>query len=298
MTSTKYIRWFEELNIENISEVGGKNASLGDMYRELTSMGVNVPDGFAVTVQGYWDTLAEANIQNELRDIVEGIDKDNIRDLESRAQQAREIIKNASLPTQLGKEISDAYNEFLKKYGTELSFAIRSSATAEDLPSASFAGQHDTFLNIRSKESLLQAYQKCLASLFTSRAIVYRINNNFDHFKVALSVGVMKMVRSDLASSGVMFSLDTESGFKDVVFITAVYGLGENIVQGSVSPDEFYVHKPTFKKGFRTVLRKSLGDKSMKMTYADIGQSTQQIETLDAERKKFCISDEDVLKLA
>ena len=175
---------------------------------------------------------------------------------------------------------------------------VRSSATAEDLPTASFAGQHDTFLNIRSENELLKAYKQCLASLFTSRAIAYRINNKFDHFKVALSVGVMKMVRSDLASSGVMFSLDTESGFKDVVFITAAYGLGENIVQGNVSPDEFYVHKPTFKQGHRAVLRRSIGDKSIKMIYADNGQATQQIPTSDDDRKRLCISDEDVLKLA
>jgi pyruvate,water dikinase len=298
MTSSKYIRWFEELNIENVSEVGGKNASLGEMYSELSSRGINVPDGFAVTVQGYWDTLAEANILNQLKAIVDSIGKDNISDLETRAYQAREIINNAPIPLQLRSEISNTYKEFIKKYGTGLSFAVRSSATAEDLPTASFAGQHDSFLNINSEEALLDAYKKCLASLFTSRAIVYRINNDFDHFKVALSVGVMKMVRSDLASSGVMFSLDTESGFKDVVFITGSYGLGENIVQGSVSPDEFYVHKPTFKKNFRTVLRKSLGDKSIKMTYASNGQATQQIETLDVDRKKFCISDDEVLKLA
>ena len=298
MSLKKYIHWFKELSIGDIANVGGKNASLGEMYRELTPMGVNVPDGFAINVQGYWDTINDSNQLNELKRLMQGLNIDDIRDLEIRAQKARKLITNAVLPDLLQQEIVNAHKEFVNLYGTESSVAVRSSATAEDLPTASFAGQHDTFLNIRTKDELLNAYQECLASLFTSRAIAYRINNNFDHFKVALSVGVMRMIRSDLASSGVMFSLDTESGFKDVVFITAAYGLGENIVQGTIDPDEFYVHKPTFEQGYRAVLRKLLGDKSKKMVYSGGGEFTKQEETLDIDKRRFCISDEDALILA
>ena len=268
------------------------------MYRELTPMGINVPDGFAINVQGYWDTINNSNQLNELKELMRDLNVDDIRDLEMRAQKARKLITNAVLPDLLQQEIVDSHKEFVNLYGAESSVAVRSSATAEDLPTASFAGQHDTFLNIRTEDELLNAYQECLASLFTSRAIAYRLNNNFDHFKVALSVGVMKMIRSDLASSGVMFSLDTESGFKDVVFITAAYGLGENIVQGNIDPDEFYVHKPTFEQGCRAVLRKLLGDKSKKMVYSGGGEFTKQEETLDIDKRRFCISDEDALVLA
>jgi pyruvate,water dikinase len=293
-----YVRWFKEIGLEDIAEVGGKNASLGEMYRELTPMGINVPDGFAITVEGYWDTIREAGVVADLENLLNPVDKDDVHDLEVRAQKARNLIENAPLPIALSKEISEVYQQYISLYGEDISVAVRSSATAEDLPTASFAGQHDTFLNIHSERELLNAYIKCLASLFTSRAIAYRINNNFDHFKVALSVGVMKMVRSDLASSGVMFSIDTESGFKDAVFITAAYGLGENIVQGNVSPDEFYVHKPTFEQGYRAVLRKYLGDKSVKMIYANNSETIQEVETTSEDKKKFCISDEEILKLA
>lgn len=298
MKTPLYVRWFSDLGLEDISQVGGKNASLGEMFRELTPMGIKVPDGFAVTVYGYWDTLREAGILEELKNLLNPINKDDVHDLELRAQKARELVEYAPLPIVLSDEISKTFQQYIKSHGESISVAVRSSATAEDLPTASFAGQHDTFLNIRTEKELLSAYKKCLASLFTSRAIAYRINNGFDHFKVALSVGVMKMVRSDLASSGVMFSIDTESGFKDAVFITAAYGLGENIVQGNVSPDEYYVHKPTFERGYRAVLRKYLGDKSLKMIYAENNENIQQIETVSEDKKKFCISDEEVLKLA
>ncbi len=298
MKTPRYVRWFNDLGIEDIAQVGGKNASLGEMFRELTPMDIKVPDGFAITVDGYWDTLREADILEELKDLLNPINKDDVHDLEVRAQKARELIEDASLPIALFKEISEVFQQYIKLHGKSVSVAVRSSATAEDLPTASFAGQHDTFLNIRTEKELLKAYKKCLASLFNSRAIAYRINNNFDHFKVALSVGVMKMIRSDLASSGVMFSIDTESGFKDAVFITAAYGLGENIVQGNVSPDEFYVHKPTFEQGYRAVLRKYIGDKSLKMIYANNGETIQQEDTASEDKKKFCISDEEVLKLA
>jgi pyruvate,water dikinase len=298
MSPSKYIHWFRDLSIGDIANVGGKNASLGEMYRELTPMGINVPDGFAINIHGYWNTINSANKLDELKELMDDINIDDIHDLDIRSQQARKLITSAALPNSLRKEIVEAYRQFVDLYGVESSVAVRSSATAEDLPTASFAGQHDTFLNVRTEDELLTAYQQCLASLFTSRAIAYRINNNFNHFKVALSVGVMKMIRSDIATSGVMFSLDTESGFKDVVFITAAYGLGENIVQGNVSPDEFYVHKPTFEQGYRSVLRKSLGDKAMKMVYSGEGASTKQEETLGIDKRRFCMSDEEVLILA
>ncbi len=298
MEAFQYVRWFNDIGLEDIAKVGGKNASLGEMFRELTPLGVNVPDGFAITIDGYWDTLREAGVLKELQGLLNSINKDDVKELEGRARKARELLEYSPLPFTLSQEIIEAFQQYLSLHGEDISVAVRSSATAEDLPTASFAGQHDTFLNIRTESELLNAYKKCLASLFTSRAIVYRINNKFDHFKVALSVGVMKMIRSDHASSGVMFSLDTESGFKDVVFITAAYGLGENIVQGNISPDEFYVHKPTFKQGHRAVLRRSIGNKSKKMIYADNGQATQQILTSDDDRNRLCISDEDVLKLA
>lgn len=298
MNSLNYIHWFKDLTIDDIAKVGGKNASLGEMYRELTPMGINVPDGFAINVQAYWDTIDNSNQLNQLKKLMQDLNTDDIHDLEIRAKKARKLITNTVLPDLLQEEILDAYKEFINLYGAESSVAVRSSATAEDLPNASFAGQHDTFLNIRTEDDLLHAYQECLASLFTSRAIAYRINNDFDHFKVALSVGVMKMIRADLGSSGVMFSLDTESGFKDVVFITAAYGLGENIVQGNIDPDEFYVHKPTFEQGYRAVLRKSLGHKSKKMVYSTDGEFTKQEENLEEARGRFCISDEEALVLA
>ncbi len=298
MTNLQYVRWFNTLSIDDVSVVGGKNASLGEMYRELTPKGVKVPNGFAVTVRAYWDLLQESHVLEPLHKLIDSLDKDDISELEICAQRARELIQNAALPINLSKEICEAYQQLLKEYGTDLSVAVRSSATAEDLPTASFAGQHDTYLNISGEHDLLDAYRKCLASLFTDRAIVYRNNNNFDHFKVALSVGVMKMVRSDLASSGVMFSIDTESGFQDVVFITAAYGLGETIVQGNVSPDEFYVHKPTFKQGYSAVLRRALGDKTIKMVYTQDGKATRQIQTSKVDSQQFCLDDADVLKLA
>jgi pyruvate,water dikinase len=298
MSSPNYIHWFKDLAIEDIEKVGGKNASLGEMYRELTPMGINVPDGFAIDVKGYWDTISNSNLLDELKRLMQELNINDIHDLEMRAQKARKLITSTALPDRLRQEIVNAHKEFVSLYGAESSVAVRSSATAEDLPTASFAGQHDTFLNIRTEDELLKAYLECLASLFTTRAIVYRINNNFDHFKVALSVGVMRMIRSDLASSGVMFSIDTESGFKDVVFITAAYGLGENIVQGNVDPDEFYVHKPTYEQGHRTVLRKLLGNKSKKMVYSEGVEFTKQEETTDIDKRRFCISDEDALVLA
>ena len=270
------------------------------MYRELTPQGVRVPNGFAITAQSYWYVIEKAGIGRRLREALAGLKPDDVEDLARRGKQARDLVYGAPLPADLQREILDAYRVLQREYGPQLSVAVRSSATAEDLPDVSFAGAHETFLNVQGDEPLLDACRRCFASLFTDRAIHYRIDEGFDHFKVALSIGVMKMVRSDLAASGVMFSLDTESGFRDVVFITGAYGLGENVVQGAVDPDEFYVFKPTFEAGKRAVLRRSLGSKQIKMVYAagSARQTTRNVPTPDDARERFCISDAEVLTLA
>ncbi len=297
---TNYIRWFNELTIEDIPLVGGKNASLGEMYRELTPQGIQIPNGFAITAEGYRYLLDHANAWDALHEALDELNPDDVTDLANRARKAREIIYAAPIPKDLEQQILTAYGQLQTEYGDDLSVAVRSSATAEDLPTASFAGQQDTYLNIRGDQILLDSCKRCFASLFTDRAIHYRIDQGFDHFKLALSIGIMKMVRSDLDASGVMFSLDTESGFTDVVFITGAYGLGENVVQGAVDPDEFYVHKPTFVKGHRAVLRRTLGAKKIKMVYSDgrTRESTRNMVTSTEERNRFCISDQDALTLA
>jgi pyruvate,water dikinase len=295
-----YIRWFEELRLEDVPLVGGKNASLGEMYRELTTQGVRVPNGFAITAQAFRDTLTEAGAWDELHGLLDGLDKRDVKHLAEVGARCREIVYAAGLSEAVRDPVLAAHRRLREQYGAELSLAVRSSATAEDLPTASFAGQHDTFLNVRGEAMLLDAIRRCNASLFTDRAISYRIDQGFEHFKVALSVGVMKMVRADLAASGVTFSLDTETGFRDVVFITGAYGLGENVVKGTVDPDEFYVHKPTFRQGYRAVLRRALGRKQVKMVYAH-GRTREPVTNLPtpkADRAKFCISDDEVLKLA
>jgi pyruvate,water dikinase len=300
MSAQNYIRWFNELGIEDVPLVGGKNASLGEMYRELTPQGILIPNGFAVTAEAYRYVLDEAKAWGELHQALDDLNPEDVADLAKRARKAREIIYAAPLPNDLELQIIAAYTQLHDQYGDELSVAVRSSATAEDLPTASFAGQQDTYLNIRGEAALLEACKRCFASLFTDRAIHYRVDQGFDHFKLALSIGIMKMVRSDLSASGVMFSLDTESGFADVVFITGAYGLGENVVQGAVDPDEFYVHKPTFEQGHRAVLRRTLGAKKIKMVYSDghTRESTQNIVTSSEDRNRFCITDADVLTLA
>lgn len=297
---TNYIRWFNELTIEDIPLVGGKNASLGEMYRELIPQGIQIPNGFAVTAEAYRYVLDQANAWEALHRALDDLNPDDVGDLAKRALQAREIIYAAPFPEDLEQQIIAAFGQLKAQYGDDLSVAVRSSATAEDLPTASFAGQQDTYLNIRGDQALLDSCKRCFASLFTDRAIHYRIDQGFDHFKLALSIGIMKMVRSDLDASGVMFSLDTESGFKDVVFITGAYGLGENVVQGAVDPDEFYVHKPTFEQGHRAVLRRTLGAKKIKMVYSEgrTREPTRNIVTSEEERSRFCIGDRDVLTLA
>ncbi|WCE92973.1 phosphoenolpyruvate synthase [Acidithiobacillus ferriphilus] len=298
--SGRYIRFFKDIRIEDIPLVGGKNASLGEMYRELSPYGVKVPNGFAITGEAYRYLLDQAGAWPALHAALDGLDPTNVTDLAKRGARAREIIYGAPLPADLQTEILTAYAELRREYGETLSVAVRSSATAEDLPTASFAGQQDTYLNVSGEAALLDACRRCFASLFTDRAIHYRVGQGFDHFKVALSIGVMKMVRSDKATSGVMFSLDTETGFRDVVFITASWGLGENVVQGTVDPDEFYVFKPAFLRGKKAVLRRVLGSKKIKMIYTegDTRNSTRNVATRRHEQESFCLSDADVLTLA
>jgi pyruvate, water dikinase len=298
--SPRFIRWFSELSTDDVAVVGGKNASLGELYRELTPQGVNVPDGFAVTADAYRYVLDSARVWPVLHEALDRLDPSDVAQLAAAGSKARDAIYGAPLSDDLQREIRSAYVRLRAEYGEDMSVAVRSSATAEDLPTASFAGQHESYLNIRGEEQLLDAYKRCLASLFTDRAIHYRVDKGFDHFKMALSVGIMKMVRADLAASGVIFTLDTESGFRDVVFITGSYGLGENIVQGAVDPDEFYVFKPTLMKGHRHVLRRSLGSKKIRMVYAAgrDGATTRNIPTDRADRSRFCVNDEEVLTLA
>ena len=297
---SKYIRSFLEIGLHDVGLVGGKTASLGELYSALASEGVAVPNGFAVTADAYRDALLQRGIRDELHRLLDGLDKSKIKQLAATAAKAREIIYKAMDTGPLREQIEEAYRQLEREFGAGVAVAVRSSATAEDLPTASFAGQHESFLNVRGAKDLFEACRRCFASIFTDRAISYRIDNGFDHFKVALSVAVMKMVRSDLAASGVVFTLDTELGFRNVVFATGCYGLGETIVQGQVDPDEFYVHKPTLKQGFRSILRRRLGGKQIRMTYGKGGGSrTTRIRAVpSAERERFCISDAEVLSLA
>jgi len=291
-----FIKWFEELGIDDVPLVGGKNASLGEMIRSLSEKGVSVPSGFAITAYAYKYTVEKAGIDKKIREILSDLDTHDVNNLAERGEKIRNLIKNTPLPKELEEEIRKFYREMEKRYGENVDVAVRSSATAEDLPDASFAGQQETYLNVRGEEELLEKVRECFASLFTNRAISYRVDKGFDHFSVYLSVGVQKMVRSDLASSGVMFSIDTESGFKDVVYITGAYGLGENVVQGTVNPDQFYVFKPTLKKGFKPIIEKKLGSKEKRLVYGERGTVQQEVSPED--RRKFVINDDEILKLA
>ena len=302
---SQYIKWFNELGIEDVDLVGGKNASLGEMYQNLTQEGIRIPNGFAITAEAYRTILDTNDAWEKLHEQLDGLNPDDVVQLQACGKRCREIIYECKLPDTMVAQISDAYEALKVEYGEDITLAIRSSATAEDSPEASFAGQNESYLNIHGLDALLEAYRRCLASNFTDRSIHYKFDHGFDNLKVYLSVVVMKMVRSDIGESGVMFSIDSETGFKDVVFINAAYGLGENIVQGSIAPDSFYVHKPTFKKGHRAVLKRRLGDKALKMIFSEaIDQGdlaveyTKNIDTPKADQKRFCISDEDVTLLA
>ena len=294
------IRWFETLRLDDVPLVGGKNASLGEMFSALSASNVRVPNGFAITAQAYYDALEQAGAWPKLHELLDGLDVRDVKRLAVNAAQARRIVHAATGGDALRREIVEAYRKLERQYGEHVAVAVRSSATAEDLPTASFAGQHESYLNISGADDVFEACRQCFASLFTDRGIVYRVNNGFDHFKVGLSVGVMKMVRSDNAASGVIFTLDTESGFRDVVLITGSYGLGENVVQGKVDPDEFYVHKPTYRQGYRAVLRRSLGLKQLTMVLkkGHTGSSTRDEPTPESKQSQYCISDSEALTLA
>lgn len=291
-----FIKWFEDLSIDDVPLVGGKNASLGEMIINIGDKGINVPSGFAITSYAYKYTIEKEGVHNKIREILSDLNTHDVNNLAVRGKKIRDLIKNTPIPFELENEIRYFYKEMEKRYGFNVDVAVRSSATAEDLPNASFAGQQETYLNVRGEDDLLSKVKDCFASLFTNRAISYRTDKGFDHFSVYLSVGVQKMVRSDLASSGVMFSIDTESGFEDAVYITGAYGLGENVVQGTVNPDQFYVFKPTLKKGYKPILEKKLGSKEKRMIYGEKG--TEQQNVSEEDKKRYVISDEEILKLA
>lgn len=294
-----FVLWFEEVGTHDVGLVGGKNSSLGEMIQELTAKGVNVPGGFATTAYAYRYFIESAGVEAKLRALFADLDVNNLPNLQKRAKKARALILNTPFSQNLQDAIAVAYTEMCRRYGQNTDVAVRSSATAEDLPEASFAGQQETYLNVHGLKGVLESCHKCFASLFTDRAISYRQEKGFDHFAVALSVGVQKMVRSDLATSGVMFSIDTETGFKNAALITAAYGLGENVVQGAVNPDEYFVFKPTLKTGFKPILEKRLGSKAIKMIYETGGNKlTKNVEVSKGDRDRYCINDEEILQLA
>lgn len=295
----QYVLWYEQLGMQDVERVGGKNASLGEMISNLSGAGVSVPGGFATTAFAFNEFLESSGLNGKIHHLLDNLDVDDIAALNRAGQQIRDWVIDAPFQPELEQAIRVAYEKL--SAGVEASFAVRSSATAEDMPDASFAGQQETFLNVRGIDAVMTAVKHVFASLFNDRAISYRVHQGYDHKGVALSAGVQRMVRSDLAASGVMFTLDTESGFNDVVFITGAHGLGEMVVQGAVNPDEFYVHKPTLKGGRPAVVRKTLGSKLIKMTYSDDaghGRQVKIVDTNEAERSRFCISDEEVMALA
>lgn len=300
MSKPVYLKWLHEVELSDLDTVGGKNASLGEMIQNLEPLGISVPGGFVVTVASYEAFIEHNVLDQKIRDLVAGLDVDDIENIRRTGLAVRTLIKNGKFPEEIWKGIMARYDEMSLKYGQEATdVAVRSSATAEDLPDASFAGQQETYLNIRGHQELISAVRNCFASLFTDRAIVYRESLGYDHFQVGLSVGIQKMVRSDVGSSGVAFSLDTESGFKDVVLINGSYGLGEMVVQGAVSPDEFLVFKPTLAEGFSSIIEKKLGHKDRKMVYGvEPGKPTIIIPIERAQRNRFCISDEQALDIA
>ncbi len=296
---TKNILWFDELGIEDIPMVGGKNASLGEMYSSLTKLGVKIPFGFAVTAHAYNEFVDQSGVKDKVRKILEDLDTTDLYNLQERGKKVRDAMMDATFPELIKIQIKKAYSRMEELYGKNVDVAVRSSATAEDLPDASFAGQQETYLNVHSEEQLMHTCKQCFASLFTDRAISYRVDKGFDHFDLSLSIGVQKMVRSDLSCSGVMFSIDTESGFDKVSVITGAYGLGENVVQGAVNPDEFVVFKPTLEQGYRPIISKTLGEKHLKMIYDHHGNKlTKNVPVPLTKQKEFTLTDDEVLELA
>ncbi|MFH1181705.1 MAG: phosphoenolpyruvate synthase [Candidatus Woesearchaeota archaeon] len=294
----KLILWFNQLGIKDVPIAGGKNASLGEMYRELSKNGVPIPNGFATTAHAYRLFIEKAGIKEEMRKALKGLNIHNYGELAAAGSRIRKLILNSEFPEQLNKEILKHYKKLSQQYNNEnVDVAVRSSATAEDLPNASFAGQQETYLNVKGEKQLLRACKKCISSLFTNRAIAYRAEKHFDHFEVALSIGIQKMVRSDRAGSGVMFTIDTESGFNKVILINAGWGLGENIVKGRVNPDEYYVFKPTLERGKDAILSKTLGDKKLKMIYGG-KNNVKNIQTTKQERKNYVLTDDEAMQLA
>lgn len=296
-----YVVWFDKLRMTDVETVGGKNASLGEMISQLASSGVRVPGGFATTAQAYRDFLAHNGLADRINEMLAKLDVDDVVELARVGKEIRQLIVDTPFPEQLETEIRTAYDQMVADSGAAISVAVRSSATAEDLPDASFAGQQETFLNILGFENVMAAIKHVFASLYNDRAISYRVHKGFAHDVVALSAGIQRMVRSDCGSAGVMFTIDTESGFNDVVFVTASYGLGETVVQGAVNPDEFYVHKPTLKAERPAILRKNLGSKQIKMEFTDTREAGRSVKTLDVApelRTQFSITDADVEELA
>jgi len=313
--SKKFILWFDELDMNDVALAGGKNASLGEMYQKMSKKGIKIPNGFAVTSAAYEHFIKEAEIGDKIKSILKGVDTSNIEDLRTRGYQTRETILMANFPKDLEKEIVKAYEKLSKEYGeNNIDTAVRSSATAEDLPDASFAGQQESYLNVRGVSAVLESTKKCFASLFTNRAISYREDKDFDHFEISLSVGIQKMVRSDLGSAGVAFSIDTESGFQNAAIITGAWGLGEMVVQGKVDPDEFIVFKPTLKEGikggngnpeftYKPIVEKKLGSKKIKMVYTGDGAvspkgSTKETKVTNEKRNQFVLNEDEILKIA
>lgn len=297
--TTAAVKWFDEIGIDDVPIVGGKNASLGEMYRELTPHGIRVPEGFAVTADAYRQFLTEAGLDRKIESLLAGLDTGDVAELRRRGSLIRDAILTAELPAHLEADIAAAYARLCGRAAAPIGVAVRSSATAEDLPDASFAGQQETYLNVQGEHAVVQTVKRCFASLFTDRAISYRSDKHFDHAKVALSVGVQRMVRADLACSGVMFTIDTETGFRDAILINAAYGLGENVVQGAVNPDEYCVHKPTLLQGYRPILQRRVGNKEFKLIY-DVGggRMVKNVPVAPDERARLALTDDEVVALA
>lgn len=297
-----YIRFFNDLNNQDAAIVGGKNASLGEMISQLKPKGIQIPSGFATTAQAYWDYLDHNDLKEKLNKVLDKLDRNEFSNLKDVGEKARSLMLNGEFPDQLAKSIRDAYRELENREESLTSVAVRSSATAEDLPEASFAGQHDSFMNIKGPEQTLQTCKRCFASLFTDRAIRYREHKGFDHMKVALSAGVQKMVRSDKASAGVGFTILPDSGYEKVMYLTGAWGLGDNVVQGAVNADEFYIFKPSLEKGLRAIISKKIGTKEKMMVYAETGneenESTINKDTPSERQNKFVLNDEEVVRLA